>query len=98
MKGKLPSHSGITFVSGHLRVRASENGGRQDREIERGVSRDRSIHSGVRLCKCVLVAGLFASSKKAFNRAFICPSLMHTDVLKTLHDTLLCLQASGRLA
>lgn len=85
VKSKLQSHSGIAFISGPLcpclRKREGKTG------MQSGVSRDKpeysSIYSGVcgcvRVCSCTQAVCLL---KKTFNRAFITPSMMQTDVLK----------------
>lgn len=77
----------------HVRFWASpcpclrEEKGREDREVERVVSRDKpeysTIRSGVCLCMCVCFhIQAICLLQKAFNRAFISPSVMHTNVLK----------------
>lgn len=59
VKGKLPSHSGITFVSGPLHVPASEKGkgrqGSREWRLGRQTREYSSIHSGACLCMCVFL-------------------------------------------
>lgn len=68
-----------------------------ERRLKR-LSRERSsVYSGVCLHMCVFLYPGYLPPQKAFNGAFMSPSMAHSDVLNALYDTVWCPPALEKL-
>lgn len=88
VKGKVPSHCGITFVSWAFSPCPGLRERRRKEEVQRGASRDKpestavSTWERVYACVCVFLYPGYLSPQQPLNGAFISGSIVQTNVLK----------------